>query len=113
MVAGADVYEFTEENRTLHDQLDWFCRHRSLGTIRFRDLVAATFHRTGYDTPEKVVRFVDELTPKVFEALGEPFHPEYLQDTRSVRRAPEGRDALCAARVCKAVVWLEPQQARV
>jgi hypothetical protein len=85
MLAGAQFYRPTEANLWVHRQLDGFCRRRSPGTIRFRDLLVETFQRTGYDTPEKVGRFVDEVTPKLFKALGERFRPEYLRHTHRRR----------------------------
>ena len=82
MLAGAHFYQPTQENLRVHRQLDALCRKRSPGTIRFRDLLVTTFRETGYDTPAKVGRFVDEVTPKLFAALGEPFRPELLRHTR-------------------------------
>ena len=35
---------------------------------------------TGYDTTEKVARFVDLLTPRLFGFLGEEFREEYLRE---------------------------------
>ena len=90
MLAGAHFYHPTEENLWVHRQLDGFCRRCSRGTIRFRDLLVETVRKTGYDTPEKVGRFVDEVTPKLFKALGERFRPEYLR--KSERRSGADRE---------------------
>ena len=84
MQAGADFYQPNDANRWVHGQLDAVCRKRSTGTIRFRDLVVDTYRRIGYDTPEKVGCIADEVTPKLFKALGERFCPEYLRTRESV-----------------------------
>jgi hypothetical protein len=54
MLAGADFYKPTEENRCVHSQLDAVCRKRSPGTIRFRDLEAT---RRAYHLRERSTIF--------------------------------------------------------
>ena len=86
MLAGEHFYHPTEKNLYIHWQLNGFCRKHSRGTIRFRDLLVETVRKTGYNTLEKVGRFVDEITPELFKALGERFRPEYLRRSRQQRR---------------------------
>lgn len=81
MLAGRGFYRPNESDHRVHRRLEETCQRFSPGTIRFRDLLINTCEREGYDTPEKVGRIVDEITPKLFEALGEEYRPDHLLRT--------------------------------
>ena len=79
LLAGVHIYEPTAGEKEIHRQLNAICRKSCPGILRFRDLFTDTFQKTGYDTTEKVGRFLDKIIPEVFRMLGERFRPEYLQ----------------------------------
>jgi len=89
LCAGADLFEFSDKNLRVKEYVESIYRHYAPGVLAMRDLILETLAATGYEASECVGRFVDTVTPAMFEYIGERFRPEYLE-TVTNRRDSEG-----------------------